>query len=417
MKTGIALAGGGSKGSYQIGVWKALRELGVDYDIVTGTSIGAINGALMVMGDYERAERLWSTITVEDIMANGVNLKHDIEYYFENRDQLLLFAKEFAASHGADITPYKARVHQEFDEEMFFASNVDFAAVTARFPSLQMVEARKADMTPGNAEPWLIASSSCFPVFPLCEIDGQNYIDGGYADNLPISTAFRLGAERVIAVALKPEAFEKSYPRHPLVKRIVPSRPLGPFLDFSRDVLDRNLRLGYVDTMRAFDCYLGNQYSFEKSGEAALLNAAGKYLLWLLRLELGEPETAVYAVLERFSGNTKLSDTLFARDRGDLLSAALAALEYVMSLLGYAHENIYDLHALLPALRQELLCENAAPAVRHASELAAKLTRTNWVAQLRQLAPGAGGSDGEILLATWLLYLREQGTEVQNAEQ
>ena len=199
-------------------------------------------------------------------------------------------------------------------------------------PSLQMVEARKADMTPGNAEPWLIASSSCFPVFPLCEIDGQNYIDGGYADNLPISTAFRLGAERVIAVALKPEAFEKSYPRHPLVKRIVPSRPLGPFLDFSRDVLDRNLRLGYVDTMRAFGCYLGNQYSFEKSGEAALLNAARKYLLWLLRLELNEPESAVQAVLERFSGNTKLSDTLFAHDRGDLLSAALAALEYVMSL-------------------------------------------------------------------------------------
>ena len=66
MKTGIALAGGGSKGSYQIGVWKALRELGIDYDIVTGTSIGAINGALMVMGDFERAERLWSTITVED---------------------------------------------------------------------------------------------------------------------------------------------------------------------------------------------------------------------------------------------------------------------------------------------------------------------------------------------------------------
>ena len=49
MKTGIALAGGGSKGSYQTGAWKALRELGIDYDIVTGTSIGAINGALMVM--------------------------------------------------------------------------------------------------------------------------------------------------------------------------------------------------------------------------------------------------------------------------------------------------------------------------------------------------------------------------------
>ena len=82
MKTAIVLAGGGSKGSYQAGVWKALRELGVEYQIVTGTSIGAVNGALMVMGDYERAERLWHTVTVEDIMAHGMNLKHDMDYYF-----------------------------------------------------------------------------------------------------------------------------------------------------------------------------------------------------------------------------------------------------------------------------------------------------------------------------------------------
>ena len=71
MKLGIALAGGGSKGSYEIGVWKALRELGMCYDIVTGTSIGAVNGALMVMGDYDRAENLWNTITAQDIMRDA----------------------------------------------------------------------------------------------------------------------------------------------------------------------------------------------------------------------------------------------------------------------------------------------------------------------------------------------------------
>ena len=44
----IVLSGGGSKGSYQIGAWKALRKLKINYDIVTGTSVGALNGALMV---------------------------------------------------------------------------------------------------------------------------------------------------------------------------------------------------------------------------------------------------------------------------------------------------------------------------------------------------------------------------------
>ena len=408
MKLGIALAGGGSKGSYQAGFWKALRELGIEYDIVTGTSIGAINGALMVQGDYERAERLWSTVTVEDIMAHGINLKHDMDYYFENRDQLLQAAKEFAVSRGADITPYQALIHKEFDETAFFASPVDYAAVTARFPSLQMVEACKSDMEPGAVEPWLLASSSCFPVFPLCEIEGQNYIDGGYADNLPIGTAFRLGADQVIAVALKPDAFDKNYPHHPLVKRIAPSRPLGPFLDFSPDVLSRNFRLGYMDTMRAFDRHLGVRYSFRPEGEAFLLDAARAYLLWLLRRDLAPAESAVQSVLVHMSGDDRLSDQLFARRDGDLLSLSIQALEYFMQLLDYPHEDLYDLETLLPALRDELLRDDAAPAVAQAASLGALLERTDWKSYLRQMAPGGGGDDGEILLATWRLYLLEQ---------
>ena len=405
MKTGIALAGGGSKGSYQIGVWKALRALGVTFDIVTGTSIGAVNGALMVQGDYDRAERLWNTVTVEDIMAHGLNLKHDMDYYFENRDQLLLAAKEFAASRGADIEPYKALIHREFDEAAFFASPVDYAAVTARFPSLQPVEKRKADMAPGEVEPWLLASSSCFPVFPLCEIDGQSYIDGGYADNLPVSAAFRLGAEQVIAVALKPDAFEKTYPRHPLVKRIAPSRPLGPFLDFSQEVLERNFRLGYVDAMRSFGQYFGEKYAFEPSGETMLEVAARRYLLWLLRRELNGADTAVEAVIDRFSGETRLSEHLFSRREGDLKSLAVEAVEYVMELLGYPHEEVYRIETLLPELREALLREDAAPQIARSAALAQTLCRTDLRAQLRQLAPGGAGSGEELLLATWQMYL------------
>ena len=42
----LVLSGGGAKGSYQLGVWKALRELNIKFDIITGTSVGALNGAL-----------------------------------------------------------------------------------------------------------------------------------------------------------------------------------------------------------------------------------------------------------------------------------------------------------------------------------------------------------------------------------
>ena len=56
---GLVLEGGGAKGAYQIGAWKALKEAGVKIKGVAGTSVGALNGALICMGDLEQAEKLW----------------------------------------------------------------------------------------------------------------------------------------------------------------------------------------------------------------------------------------------------------------------------------------------------------------------------------------------------------------------
>ena len=58
-KYAVALAGGGSKGIYQVGAWKALKELGIEFEAVTGTSIGAVNGSFMVQGDITKAENMW----------------------------------------------------------------------------------------------------------------------------------------------------------------------------------------------------------------------------------------------------------------------------------------------------------------------------------------------------------------------
>ena len=67
MKRAVVLAGGGSRGAYQIGVWQALRELGIEYHIVTGTSVGALNGAMMVQGDYDLALHLWQQLVTTDV--------------------------------------------------------------------------------------------------------------------------------------------------------------------------------------------------------------------------------------------------------------------------------------------------------------------------------------------------------------
>ena len=52
LNRGLVLGGGGSRGAYEIGVWRAARELKIDFDVVTGTSIGALNGALVVPVSY-----------------------------------------------------------------------------------------------------------------------------------------------------------------------------------------------------------------------------------------------------------------------------------------------------------------------------------------------------------------------------
>ncbi len=81
-KTALVLAGGGSRGSYELGVWQALREMDIDIDIVTGTSIGAINGALIAQGDYDTAVELWNKIETSHVfeveMDEQLSLKQKV---------------------------------------------------------------------------------------------------------------------------------------------------------------------------------------------------------------------------------------------------------------------------------------------------------------------------------------------------
>ena len=63
VKLGLVLSGGGSKGAYEIGVYKALKKLGKKPNIITGTSVGALNGVLLVQNDYYSAVKLWRSIS------------------------------------------------------------------------------------------------------------------------------------------------------------------------------------------------------------------------------------------------------------------------------------------------------------------------------------------------------------------
>lgn len=125
MKQAIALAGGGTKGAYQVGAWKAMRELGVPFDIVTGTSIGSVTAALMVQDDFDRAWELWTHITEEQIMLERDDAtpheKRELAALAEHPEQLIARVKDWADLNRrtADISPYRALVHNSLMRRAF----------------------------------------------------------------------------------------------------------------------------------------------------------------------------------------------------------------------------------------------------------------------------------------------------------
>ena len=123
MKRALVLGGGGSKGAYEIGVWKALDEMHQQFDLVCGTSIGAMIGVLYVQHDYPKAYDLWKDLKVEDIMVNGVNLDKDIELIMSQKGKYADFLSSYIHHKGADITPFIETITPLFDADAFFNSD------------------------------------------------------------------------------------------------------------------------------------------------------------------------------------------------------------------------------------------------------------------------------------------------------
>ena len=68
---GLVLSGGGTKGAYEVGAWKALKKMNIPISAIVGTSIGAINGALMLQDDQRKIERIYSKIQMSDIFETS----------------------------------------------------------------------------------------------------------------------------------------------------------------------------------------------------------------------------------------------------------------------------------------------------------------------------------------------------------
>lgn len=277
MKRALVLSGGGSRGAYEIGAWQALEELNVRLDAVYGTSIGALNAGLVAQGDAERAANLWNSITIGQIIkTDGEDFS--IDRMISRKRDVIPFLLENAKYLHADVSPLENLLNTYLDERRVRASGMELGVMTVRAPQMQPVPMRLKDMPEGQLRDWLIASASCFPVFPARKIGGALYVDGGYYDNMPVDMALADGAEEVIAVSVHPQPLHPEYTRMPFLRLIHPLHDLGGFLDFNPLLLKRARRMGYYDAMKSFGRFDGIRYTFTHQSEIATGRKARRFM-------------------------------------------------------------------------------------------------------------------------------------------
>ncbi len=185
---GLVLEGGGAKGAYQIGAWKALKEAGVKIKGVSGTSVGALNGALICMGDMERAESLWSNIAYSQIMDVDDELMASLFDRTQLTSELLReSAREvfrMLGEGGIDITPLRQLIEENIDEEAIRRSPVEFYSCTYSLTDRQEMNVDMKALPEGQMKDMLLASAY-LPGFKNEKLLGKTYVDGGTTNVLP----------------------------------------------------------------------------------------------------------------------------------------------------------------------------------------------------------------------------------------
>lgn len=262
---GLVLEGGGARGSYHVGVYKAIKEMGIEISGVTGTSIGAINGAMIVQDDYEMLHELWNDISYSMLFNTDkeeINKIKELSLTMTDLNFLRGKIKSFIEDRGLDITPAKETLDKYIYEEKIRNSGKDFGIVTVNMSELRPLEMHIEDIPKGQLKKYLLASSY-LPYFKLERIDGNIYLDGGFYDNLPYKMLLSKGYKNLILVRTHAPGLIRKIDLRDIdanITIISPSEDIGKTYRYEAEVARKNIELGYYDGLRAFKKLKGNKY-------------------------------------------------------------------------------------------------------------------------------------------------------------
>ncbi|WP_424687336.1 MAG: patatin-like phospholipase family protein [Halarcobacter ebronensis] len=264
-KIGLVFAGGGGKGAYEIGVWKALKEFGMDKSIhaISGTSVGGLNSALFVKNDFEQAIKVWEEMNPEKILQIDIQSIATALGKLLPQTRIPTFILEklgFLKSQGIFTQEGLESIIRDSLKDGDLKDKIPFyicATEVSKKIFFNPLYKKLNDLDYETMVKYLLATSAIPIAFPKIEIENKILLDGFLTDNTPMKPLIEIEkCDNIIIVLLgRSETILKEKLNYPNINfwEITPTgntkESLGS-LDFKNITANKLIEMGYNDTSK-----------------------------------------------------------------------------------------------------------------------------------------------------------------------
>jgi predicted patatin/cPLA2 family phospholipase len=206
----LVISGGGSKGAYAGGVAEYLiKDRGIQYDLFTGSSTGALLAPLLAAGEIDHARRIYTNVTQNDIFSAHPFIITKKDGIYKSRINHFGIIKMFLKGRKTFGESFALRdlIRNTFTEEHFerILQNGKRVVIAVSNFTCNVVEHKYLrDSTYEEFVDWIWISANFVPFMSLVTIDGQEYADGGFGSFIPIEEAIDAGATEIDVIILTP---------------------------------------------------------------------------------------------------------------------------------------------------------------------------------------------------------------------
>lgn len=361
---GLVLEGGGARGAYQVGAWKALWEAGVKIKGMAGTSVGALNGALICMDDFDKARQIWETISYSRVMDVDDQLMDQLMSFrlkslpVVSLSEVIAGAKRILKDRGFDIAPLRSLIEEVVDEDSIRSSSRELYVVTYSLSDRQPLVVNVKEAPEGEIADMLMASAYLIG-FRREKLGGKYYMDGGGINNVPADVLIEKGYKDIIILRIYGYGVDTErkleVPEDVSLYHVAPRQDLGGMLEFDRKRARRNMLLGYFDAQRMLYGLAGRSYYLDASEKEAyyfdkMMTEIHLLLTWL------KPERADKGDLEAVQGGYRiytekvmpaLAKELKLKPGWDYKDLYLSLLEALAKQFRISRFKIYTVEELL----------------------------------------------------------------------